>query len=79
MEPALETGCRVPFVGLAESSCWYDLFMDEPRSTIDLTDADLIRRVGEGETEALDLIRPLRRFVYANAFRMSPYRSRAQD
>jgi RNA polymerase sigma factor (sigma-70 family) len=54
--------------------------MDEPRSTTNLTDADLIRRVAEGETRALELLYDRSAwFVYANAFRMLHDRSRAQD
>ena len=54
--------------------------MDDPRSTTNLTDADLIRRVAEGETGALELLYDRSAwFVYANAFRMLHDRSRAQD
>ena len=54
--------------------------MDEPRPTTNLSDADLIRRVAEGETGALELLYDRSAwFVYANAFRMLHDRSRAQD
>jgi RNA polymerase sigma factor (sigma-70 family) len=54
--------------------------MDKPRPTFDLTDTDLIRRVAEGETGALELLYDRSAwFVYANAFRVLHDRSRAQD
>ena len=54
--------------------------MDEPGPTVNLSDADLIRRVAEGETRALELLYDRSAwFVYANAFRMLHDRSRAQD